>query len=350
MAREGVDFLLVSPSSDMVYLAGCHLAPSERPALLILAPAGPPTLLVPALELPSLAGLAEPFVVRGWGEADDPLVQLRELLGKVGSRCVLAISDQLWASFLLRLQASLPKARFIPASKLLRGLRMVKSAEEIALLKEAAARADRVFQQVLSNGVAGLTEKGLSTRIASLMLQEGFDQVEFRIVAAGENGASPHHFPTERRLGPGDGVVLDFGGAYGGYYADLSRTICVGQPGSELRRVYEVVREAQEAGVQAVRPGTSAEEVDRAAREVIVGAGYGEYFIHRTGHGIGLDVHEEPYIGRGSATALEVGMTFTVEPGIYIPGRLGVRIEDVVLVTEEGAQRLNQSPRELIVL
>ncbi|MDP2728137.1 MAG: Xaa-Pro peptidase family protein, partial [Dehalococcoidia bacterium] len=347
MAGEGVDSFLASPSSDMLYLSGCPLKPSERLALLVLPPEVSPFLLVPALESPDLGGLAGLFAVHPWADPLDPIELLRVVLGDAKALTV-AVSDQLWAAYLLQLQGGFPNARFIPGSRLLRTLRMVKDPEEIETLSEVSAMADRVFQKVLSIKVEGLTESQLSARLAIFMMEEGFESLDFRIVASGENGAAPHHFPGERRIEKGDPIVMDYGGTYRGYYADTTRTICVGEPSSEFRDVYEIVRRAQEAGIAAAKPGVEASIVDAAARSIIEDAGYGDYFIHRTGHGIGLDVHEDPPIGKASATILKEGMAFTVEPGIYLPGRFGVRIEDVVVLTTQGAQRLNQSPRELM--
>ena len=180
--------------------------------------------------------------------------------------------------------------------------------------------------------------------------EEGCETVDFAIVASGPNGASPHHEPDERVIGPGDSVVIDFGGTVHGYHSDTTRTFHVGEPTADYREVYEVVRQAQAAGADAVQPGVEAQAVDAVARDIITDAGYGDYFIHRLGHGIGLDGHEDPYLVSGNTQSLEPGMAFSIEPGIYLPGRFGVRIEDIVICTDEGVDRLNRSPRELIVV
>lgn len=349
MADQDVDCFLASPSSDMVYLSGCRLEPSERMALLVLPREGDPSFIVPSLEAPNLAGLAGAFGIHPWADPQDPLDLLRALAGEA-DRITFAISDRLWASYLLQLQAGFPGARFAPGSGLVRTLRMVKGHEEIEILARVSAMADRVFEKVISLTVEGLTEAQLQTRLGTLMLEQGFESLDFRIVASGENGAAPHHFPGERRIGKGDPVVMDYGGTYKGYFSDTTRTVCVGETSTEFLKVYEVVLKAQESGIAAARPGVQASVVDAAARSIITEAGYGDSFIHRTGHGIGLDVHEDPPLGKNSDTILREGMVFTVEPGIYLPGRFGVRIEDVVVMTTQGASRLNQCTRELMHL
>ncbi|MHB8765766.1 MAG: M24 family metallopeptidase [Deferrisomatales bacterium] len=198
-----------------------------------------------------------------------------------------------------------------------------------------------------SHRFSGRAEAALAREVAALCLEEGLDACAFAIVAAGPNGASPHHEPGERVVGPGDGIVVDFGGPLGGYGCDVTRCFAVGDPGAEYRRVHQVVRQAQQAGLDAVRPGASAQDVDRACRRVIAEAGYGPFFVHRTGHGIGLEGHEHPYLVEGNDLVLEEGMTFSVEPGVYLPGRFGVRIEDVAVVTADGCRRLNLAPRDL---
>lgn len=347
MAEQGVDLFLASPSSDMIYLSGCPLEPSERMALLVLPLKEGPSFIVPSLEAPNLGGLAESFAIHSWADPQSPLDLLRQLTGQKAG-ITFAISDRLWSAFLLQLQDGFPHASFVPGSGLLRDLRMVKNPEEIELLATVSAMADRVFEKVISSGIDGLTESELEARLGIFMLEQGFKSLDFRIVASGENGAAPHHFPGARRIGKGDPVVLDFGGTHKGYFSDTTRTVCVGEPPAEFLKVYEIVLRAQEAGIAAAKPGVEASAVDTASRSIITEAGYGDYFIHRTGHGIGLDVHEDPPVGKNSTTILKEGMSFTVEPGVYLPGRFGVRIEDVVVLTAQGARRLNQCTRELI--
>jgi D-alanyl-D-alanine dipeptidase len=193
----------------------------------------------------------------------------------------------------------------------------------------------------------GMREEEVAAALADLLTEHGHDTAEFTIVASGPNGASPHHEPGSRSIRAGEEVVMDFGGTVGGYYSDMTRTVVVERPPRGFAQVYDAVREAQEAAFQAVRPGVAAEVVDAAAREVIAMAGYADRFVHRTGHGIGLEVHEDPYIVAGNRRVLQPGMCFSIEPGIYLDGRFGVRIEDIVTVTETGAQRLNRASRDL---
>jgi Xaa-Pro aminopeptidase len=253
----------------------------------------------------------------------------------------------MWASHLLGIQRALPKARATTASRVLGPLRAVKDRHELHMLARAARATDEAFRRLLEERIEGTTEREVAGRLGELMLELGLDRVEFAIVGSGPNAASPHHAPIDRPLRAGDAVVMDFGGTSGGYCSDMTRTVVVGEASAKLREVHEVVAEAQEVGVGAVYPGVPAEEVDRAARQVIERAGYGDRFIHRTGHGIGLEAHEDPYIVAGNAAPLRPGMCFSVEPGIYLEGDLGVRIEDIVVVTEDGARRLNHAPREL---
>jgi D-alanyl-D-alanine dipeptidase len=238
----------------------------------------------------------------------------------------------------------------VSAAELLGALRTVKDAEEIAALRRAGAAADATFEEICAGRFAGRTEREVASDLGRLLISHGHSSADFTIVAGGPNSASPHHEPGERTLKEGDAVVMDFGGVLDGYCSDTTRTLSIGGPSDELVRVHEVVKEAQEAGVAAVRPGVAAQDVDRAARHVIEDAGYADAFFHRTGHGIGVEVHEHPYIVEGNDEPLRVGTTFSVEPGIYLEGRFGVRIEDIVAVTEDGVERLNLSSRELRVV
>jgi D-alanyl-D-alanine dipeptidase len=251
---------------------------------------------------------------------------------------------------LLALQERLPAASFLPASTITGELRMRKEAGEVDLLRRAGAAVDRVVARLDGARFSGKAERQLSAEVAAMVVEEGHETATFSIVASGPNGASPHHEAGDRVIGPGDAVVLDFGGRLQGYHSDITRTFFVGEAPARVREVFGVVREAQEAGVTAAGPGVPAQEVDRAARRVIAAAGFGPFFMHRTGHGIGLEEHEPPYMVEGNAEPLEPGMAFSVEPGIYLPGEFGVRIEDVVVVTADGAERLNEAPRHLHVV
>ncbi len=349
MALHGVDYLVINPSADLIYLAGIDVEPHERLLALILPPAGRPILLLPRLESTKLAELA-PFAVREvWEDTDDPVELAAGLLTAGGvERPVVAVGEQMWAGVLLRLQAALPQARFVRGHPLLAEQRMVKSPAELALLRAAARIADEAFVRLLRERLAGKTELAVADLLGRLLRRRGLEKVSFAIVGSGPNGAAPHHVASERRLEEGDVVVLDFGGTYRHYQCDITRTITIGMPPPDVARVHELVCQAQEVAFRAVRPGVTAGEVDEAARRHLEAAGLGERFIHRTGHGLGLDVHEEPYIVRGSRLPLREGMVFSIEPGVYLPGRFGVRVEDIVVVTAEGAERLNNAPRDLI--
>jgi Xaa-Pro aminopeptidase len=282
-----------------------------------------------------------------WGELDDAFGMIS---GRLGDVQTLALSDRMWALNVLRFRDAFPGARQVLASTVLADLRVRKSVVEVAALREAGAAIDRVHAQVPGWLKPGLTERQVGTKIAEAILAEGHVQVDFVIVGSGPNAASPHHEVSDRVLLEGDVVVVDIGGTMeSGYCSDCTRTYAIGEPPAEFAAYYGVLQQAQEAACQSARPGVSAESVDAAARDIIADAGYGEWFIHRTGHGIGLETHEDPYIVSGNATPLAPGMAFSVEPGIY-PGPHGARIEDIVVCTDDGHERLNNAPRGLIVV
>ena len=343
METRGVDVVLLSVGADLPYLTGYEAPVSERLTVFVLAQSGEPKMLVPRLEAPRV----DPgeFELRPWGETDDPVALAVEAVNSPG---VVAVGDSMWSVFLVRFQKHWTHASWMPASELTSGVRMRKDAAEIEILREAAHGVDRIMARVPAEvRFEGRTEREVSRQLMEMTLEEGHDVAEFAIVGSGPNGASPHHEAGLRVIEQGDLVVCDFGGRLSGYHSDCTRTFSVGEPTSEKVEVHEVVREANEAGRAAVFPGVPCEEVDRAARQVIETAGYGDLFVHRTGHGIGLEVHEHPYIVEGNETPLEPGMTFSVEPGIYIPGRFGVRIEDIVSCDSDGPDVLNQAERSL---
>ena len=346
----GLAGLLVSPGPDLAYLTAYRPPPLERLTLLVLTPSIDPTLVVPTLERPlaeRVAGALGLLTVRDWRDStDDPYAIVAAMLGPGR----YAVTDRTWASHLLALERVAPDRSFVAASEVVPLLRAVKDADEIERLRFAANAADATFTDVISLPFAGRAETEVAADLDRLLRDHGHERVDFIIVGSGPNAASGHHEPGERRIEPGDAVVLDFGGMRDDYCSDITRTVFVGEPMDEERDVYSIVRAAQQAAFEAVRPGVAAQDVDRAARAVITEAGYGERFVHRTGHGIGLEVHEPPYIVEGNATPLEPGMTFSDEPGIYLEGRFGVRIEDQVAVTAEGAERLNDATRELTIV
>jgi D-alanyl-D-alanine dipeptidase len=345
----GLDAVVVTPSPDLAYLVGYDAPVLERLTALVLRPGGDPVLLVPELERPRAADspAGKLVEIRTWPDGEDPYAVARGLLPEGGT---LGATDRMWAAQLISLQQALPTATFVPASVALGKLRARKDAGEIHLLGRAARCTDEAFRRITREGLESRTEEDVAKALRHHMVDSGHDSADFWIVASGPNGASPHHEPGGRSIRMGDAVVLDFGGWVGGYCSDMTRTVCVGDPSAEIKEVHEIVREAQEAAFRSAGPGVPAEEVDRAARRVIDEAGYGACFIHRTGHGIGLEVHEPPYIVQGNVDPLEPGMCFSIEPGIYLPGQFGVRIEDIVAVTDDAAVRLNHAPRELVVL
>ena len=346
----GTDGVLVTPGPDLVWLTGYQpTAITERLTVLVLSTDREPTLLVPTLERPDAeraVGTAATTVV-DWLDGADPYASASGLLRPEGR---YVVSDNAWAMHLLALQARLPRTTYDSMTTRLPMLRAVKDANELARLAAAGAAADATYEQVLGVRFSGRKETDVAADLAGLLREHGHEQVDFTVVGSGPNGADPHHEAGDRTIEVGDCVVLDFGGLMDGYGSDTSRTVCVGEPTDEIREVHEVVRLAQQAGVDAVRPGVACQEIDRAARAVITDAGYGEHFIHRTGHGIGTTTHEPPYMIEGEEQPLVTGMCFSVEPGVYLPGRFGVRIEDIVTVTDTAGRRLNNTDRGLQVV
>jgi D-alanyl-D-alanine dipeptidase len=342
--------LLVTPGPDLVWLTGYQpTAITERLTVLALRPGHEPTLLVPLLERPDAeaAAGAAALTIRDWTDGSDPYAVAGELLDPGGS---YAVSDSAWSMHLLGLQESLPGTRYRAMTQCLPMLRAVKDDNELARLAAAGAAADATFQEILGVRFAGRRESEVAADLAALLRQFGHEQVDFTVVGSGPNGANPHHEAGERVIEVGDAVVLDFGGLMSGYGSDTTRTVCVGEPSAELLRVHGVVRAAQQAAFEAVRPGVACQEIDRVARSVITAAGYGEQFIHRTGHGIGVTTHEPPYMVEGELQPLKPGMCFSIEPGIYLSGHFGVRIEDIVTVTADGGRRLNTTDHGLAVV
>ncbi|CAL9315774.1 putative dipeptidase PepE [Streptomyces sp. SudanB148_2056] len=349
-ADAGLAGLLVAPGPDLVWLTGyAPPAVTERLTLLVLAAGREPVLVVPTLEAPDAekATGAPALALRDWTDGKDPYALTAALLGDRGR---FGVSDNAWALHLLGLQQALPGTSYVSLTDALPMLRAVKDAAELERLAAAGAAADAAFEEIRKVRFSGRPESEVAADLAALLRRFGHSQVDFTIVASGPNGANPHHEAGDRRIERGDMVVLDFGGLKDGYGSDTSRTVHVGEPTEEERRVHGLVREAQEAGFRAVRPGAACQDVDRAARAVIADAGYGEYFVHRTGHGIGVTTHEPPYMIEGEERPLVPGMCFSVEPGVYLPGRFGVRIEDIVTVTEDGGRRLNDTERGMVIV
>ncbi len=357
----GFDAVLIGVGPDLDYLTGYRAMPLERLTMLVVVAGAEPLLIVPRLEQPAAeAGLRTPVAITTWMETDDPHGIVAGLVGRSpgGSAGTprIAVSDRLTAYHLLRLQAALAGASWSSATTILRRLRMVKDADEIELLRLAGAAADRVVDQIASGRLVGRTEADVADEVRERLRAEGHELAEFAIVASGPNSASPHHEASDRVIRAGEPIVLDIGGSLGGYGSDTTRTLWVtggdeaNGPTEEFRHLFGVLLTAQVTATRAVRPGVAAEAIDRTARDVIDAEGYGENFFHRTGHGIGLEGHEEPYLVAGNAEPIEAGMAFSIEPGIYLPGRYGARIEDIVVCGSDGPIVFNNGPRELRVV
>jgi Xaa-Pro aminopeptidase len=355
MGEAGVDVLMLSVGPDLLWLAGYEAMPLERLTMLVLPVDGEAELFVPALEVPRVLERPEVFRVRGWTETEDPVALVAESAGTADS---IAMGDHTWSRFLIQLQHRLPRARWQPAGSILGPLRAVKDAREVERLQAAASGVDRIARALQSGEIPliGRTEAEVSADLGRRILEEGHGKVNFAIVAAGENAASPHHHPGDRVIEPGEVVLCDFGGTTAephgepGYCSDITRCVFTGEPPAEFAEQYEVLADAQRQAVEAAGPGTAAEDVDRVARDILAGAGLDQWFIHRLGHGIGVEAHEEPYLVSGNGRPLEAGNAFSIEPGFYIPGRWGARIEDIVVCTQAGPRPLNTVDHGLAVV
>jgi Xaa-Pro aminopeptidase len=349
----GIDALLIGPGADLRYLTGYDAVPLERLTCLVLPSSGDPVLVVPALERP--AAMASPvggtgMVVRTWEETDDPYALTASLL-PTGATTV-GLDNHMWAEKVFAFAHALPGTEQVLAGDVLAGLRMRKSPDEVDALRDAGQAIDRVHERMGEWLRPGRTERAVAHDIAEAILDEGHVRVDFVIVGSGPNAASPHHGVSDREIEAGDPVVVDIGGTTAaGYCSDSTRNyVARGPMPEEYARYFAVLRRAQQAQCEHARPGVTAESVDRVGRMIIAAAGYGPAFVHRTGHGIGLETHEEPYIVEGNQLLLEPGMAFSIEPGIYLAGRHGARIEDIVVCTTDGVERLNLSARDAVVL
>ncbi len=354
MAEQGVDVLLLSVGPDLPWLTGYEAMPLERLTMLVVPRDDDATLVVPQLEAPRVLERPDVFALRPWAETEDPVAIVAGLCGRVATA---AIGDRTWARFLVDLQATMPDAVFGKASPIVGPLRAVKDEAEVVALGRAGAAADRVAAELQGGDVAliGRTEAEVSADLGRRLLAQGHQRVNFAIVAAGPNAASPHHEAGRRVIEAGDVVLCDFGGTMvteggAGYCSDITRCVHVGPPSSEFAELYQILQQAQAAAVDAATVGTPCEAVDAAAREVIADAGHGSHFIHRTGHGIGIEEHEDPYIVEGNTTVLTAGHAFSIEPGIYVPGRWGARLEDIVVASPDGPQSLNNVNHDLVIV
>ena len=354
MAEQGVDVLMLSVGADLPYFCGYEAMPLERLTMLVVPRDGEATLVVPRMEAPRVTERPEVFGMRPWDETEDPV---GIVAGLVGSAAVAAVGDHMWSRFLVELMGAMPATSWRRGSDVTTPIRSVKTIDEIERLRAAGAAVDRIAGRLQRGRIelVGRTEAAVSAELGRQILAEGHDRVNFAIVAAGANAASPHHEPGARVIGPDEVVLCDFGGTMVGddgvgYCSDITRCVYTGEPPAEFSELYDVLFEAQAAGVAAVAVGTAAQDVDRAARSIIAAAGYGEYFVHRTGHGIGTEAHEDPYIVEGNREPLAAGNAFSVEPGIYVTGRWGARLEDIVAASPDGPDPLNRADHHLAVV
>ncbi len=355
MEEKNVDTLMLSVGSDLPYFCGYEAMPLERITMLVVPREGDATLVVPGLEMARVRERPEVFSIRPWGETEDPIAIIANLAGPAAK---VAVGDHMWAGFLVDLIAAMPSTSFGRASTVTSALRSVKDANEIERLRAAGAAVDRIAAR-LQNGeidLIGKTEAEVSAELGRQIVAEGHDRVNFAIVAAGENAASCHHHAGDRIIREGENVLCDFGGTLVGddgvgYCSDITRNVWTSdRPDREYLEAYAVLHEAQAASVRSATVGTPAEEVDSVGRQKIADAGYGSYFVHRTGHGIGVEAHEDPYIVEGNSVPLVAGNAFSIEPGIYIPGKWGMRLEDIVAATNDGPDALNLADHHLAVL
>jgi len=349
--QASVDALLITPGADLRYLVGYDAKPLERLTCLVVPADSEPIMVVPALE--ELAALASPLADLGleiltWTETEDPISLVA---ARLSSAQVVALDDHMWAEKVLRFRAAMQGVHQIPAGTFLGPLRIRKDATEIASLKAAGAAIDSVHERISEILRPGRSEREVGREIHDAIIDAGHAHVDFVIVASGPNGASPHHDVSDRIIREGDAVVIDIGGTMpDGYCSDSTRTYAVGEPDPDFLRMYSILLEAQKAAVESVRPGMTCEAVDAVARDLMSEAGIGDLFIHRIGHGIGLQSHEEPYLVSGNSLVLQPGMAFSIEPGFYLEGRFGARIEDIVICTDEGVQSVNHRPHHLQII
>lgn len=362
VGASGAGALLIGIGADLRYLTGHTAHPLERLTMLVLPADGPATLVAPRLEAMAAEASAAAggglLDVVAWDETDDAysVVAGRLAAAGVDPGARLLVDPGLFAVHLLGLQRALPGRGFGLATEVTRSLRMRKSPDEIERLRAAAHAADRVVLRVAAGRLVGRTEADVSREVRERLVDEGHEFASFAIVASGPNSASPHHEPGDRVIQPGDPIVLDIGGVRQGYCSDITRTLWVtggdpdGEPDPGFLTIFGLVRDANAAATAAVQPGVACGELDGVARRIIAAGGHGDAFLHRLGHGIGLEAHEEPYLVAGNAEPLEAGHAFSIEPGIYLADRYGVRIEDIVVCRQGGADVLNEAPRDLLIV
>lgn len=349
MKATGTDLVAVAPGSHMDWLLGFHPHPDERPCLLLIGPERE-AFLMPVLNAEGTRESTD-IAFHTWADAEGPDAALAAALADIGAASAkkVALDETMRADFALLLLDALPDATHAFTPETVGALRMRKDAAEFKALKMNASIADRAMQKAFASIKPGMTEKELAATIREHFASEGATPA-FWIVGAGSNGAFPHHQTGERKLAEGDAIVIDIGGRKGGFPSDITRMAVIGQPPEGYGQIHGIVEKAVQAALKAAKPGVLAKEVDAAARNVIADAGYGEFFVHRTGHGLGIDGHEPPYITATSEAVLEEGMVFSIEPGIYLPGRFGIRLEEIVILRADGPEILSDLPRDLHVV
>jgi Xaa-Pro aminopeptidase len=351
MEAKGIDVMLLSLGLDLPYITGYHAMPLERLTMLVVPREGEVRLVIPRMEAARVVPQPGVFQVHPWGETENP-VEIVARLAKASSPAeTVAMGDQTWARFLIELLPLLPEASYSRAD-VVTSMRMTKDAAEIAALRAAGAAVDRIAAQLQAGEIplVGRTEAAVSADLSERIIAEGHQVVNFAIVAAGPNAASPHHSASERVIAKDEILLCDFGGTMNGYCSDITRCVYLGTPPAEVADAYAALHEAQRAAALAGTVGTSCQDVDRTARRIIAEAGYGDYFFHRTGHGIGLEGHEDPYIVEGNALPLAAGHAYSVEPGIYMEGKWGMRLEDIIVATEDGPLPMNVANHDLVSL
>jgi Xaa-Pro aminopeptidase len=351
MKEEGIDLLLLSLGLDLPYITGYYAMPLERLTMLVVPQDGEARMVIPRMEAARVTPQPGVFELLPWGETQNPVEIVAKLAREAGATKRVAVGDQMWARFLVELLPLLPGAQYSRAN-VVTSMRMTKDAAEIAALRAAGAAVDRIAAQLQAGEIplVGRTEAAVSADLSDRIVAEGHQVTNFAIVAAGANAASPHHHAGDRVIQRGEILLCDFGGTMNGYCSDITRCVYLGTPPSEVVEAYDVLHEAQQAAARAGTVGTPCEEVDRVARRIISDAGYGEYFFHRTGHGIGMDAHEDPYMVEGNTLPLAAGHAFSVEPGIYLEGKWGMRLEDIVVATDDGPQPMNVANHALVAL
>ena len=349
MEAKGIDVLLLSLGLDLPYITGYNAMPLERLTMLVVPRDGEARLVVPRMEAARVTPQPGVFEIHPWGETENPVEIVAALAKQAGPTNEVAVGDQMWARFLVELLPLLPAAHYSRAD-VVTSMRMTKDAAEIAALKAAGAAVDRIAAQLQAGEIplVGRTEAEVSADLSERIIAEGHQVTNFAIVAAGANAASPHHSASDRVIRKDEILLTDFGGTMNGYCSDITRCVYLGTPPAEIADAYAVLHEAQRAAAVAGTVGTPCEEVDRVARRIITDAGFGEYFFHRTGHGIGLDAHEDPYIVEGNGLPLAAGHAYSVEPGIYVEGKWGMRLEDIIVATDDGPVPMNLANHELV--